>query len=500
MRMNGREVRNPRMTKLALCFFIFAVISVGAAGAMRAQAGEDTAALETYYRNLPVRKILVDRERPGGTIPVYFRIAGSDNGRTAVLLHGINDTGFAYAGLARAMERDFRLIIVDLPAYGDSFIEKTLDFSYAAMTARLLALLRAVDALDGSLIIGHSTGGALAWHLALEKECRPAGIVLIDAVTVEFDLPGRTKFAFSLAKHSRLAGPLLTLVGPGTTACLIASESASPGFRTPELNRRLQAAMFTTPERLRVNAGWAVQLLDRPVLRAWAPRLKDIAVPTLLIWGREDRVLDVGLMAEAVGAIPNAHGVIIDGAGHSPHLEKPADVAGRVRTFAEGIALTDKKACLSPDVLTVVPAEIRPTRELDGAMLHLTASVSRIAGDAIIDAAALHLKRGYYSTEYPSQSGSAGLFLEGLRREGRTAVYAGWQIEFVWFRWGGFRLSQGWNLARESGPSSLWKLGYIPSYVPWLSAGIRWLGRGSKPGFYLTLELAPLLSRSVLFW
>ncbi len=70
-----------------------------------------------------------------------------------VLFHGINDTGFSYAGLALRLDNDFRMIIVDMPAYGNTFTAKPLDFSYASQTSRLRALLEAAGARKTASLI-----------------------------------------------------------------------------------------------------------------------------------------------------------------------------------------------------------------------------------------------------------------------------------------------------------------------------------------------------------
>jgi pimeloyl-ACP methyl ester carboxylesterase len=469
--------------------------------AARSQEAADAAADEAYFRALPVYKILVDRSGPRDGFEMAFRVAGREGRPVMVLLHGISDTGFSYAGLARRLDNDFRMIIVDPPAYGDTFTAKPLDFSYGSQTSRLRALLEAVGALNGAVFVGHSTGGGLAWHLSLEPGVHRAGLVLIDAITVEYDLPARTRLAYILAKHHSFSGPLFNLIGPGTIAGIIARESAAPGFRLSETSRLIQSALFTTPARLRVNALWASQLLDFKTVKAWAPRLREISVPTLLLWGEDDAVLKLRFMEKAQKQIPGAQSAVIRRAGHSPHVEKPADAADRIRTFAAGLAAPAGALTPGSQVRVAAPGEIakRP-QELRGSMVHLTFSVSRYGESGIADAAGIHLKRGYYSTDYPSQSGSAGLFLEGLHWDGGQPLFAGYQVELVWYKAGGFRFAQGWSVAGARKTASLITLGYVPSYVPWVCLGVRWIGPRAKAGFFVTLELAPLLDKAFLFW
>ena len=68
-----------------------------------------------------------------------------------------------------------------------------------------------------------------------------------------------------------------------------------------------------------------------PKLRA---RLHRITVPTLLLWGAEDRFVDAGYYGSAYrDAIPGARLETVAAAGHFPHLEQPAAVAERIGAF-----------------------------------------------------------------------------------------------------------------------------------------------------------------------
>ncbi len=168
-----------------------------------------------------------------------------------------------WAETARDLAADFRVVLVDLPGYGDSFTEAPISYDYERMTARLLAVLRAAGALHGAVLVGHSTGGALAWHLERSGECRPAGLVLIDAVTVAFKLPFKPAVGFGLVEAYGAAGPLFNLIGNRTIQGLIARGSAGRWSRPVPKSGDETEPIFTTPARLRVNGLWARQMLDQ---------------------------------------------------------------------------------------------------------------------------------------------------------------------------------------------------------------------------------------------
>ena len=61
--------------------------------------------------------------------------------------------------------------------------------------------------------------------------------------------------------------------------------------------------------------------------------LRGETVPTLIIWGSQDRVLHVSGAALLEAAMPNARVVVMKGVGHIPMIEKPKETAARILTF-----------------------------------------------------------------------------------------------------------------------------------------------------------------------
>jgi pimeloyl-ACP methyl ester carboxylesterase len=77
---------------------------------------------------------------------------------------------------------------------------------------------------------------------------------------------------------------------------------------------------------------WSIYFGSRPKLRQ---RLRRLAVPTLLLWGGDDRFVTADYYGTAFrDAIPGARLEIVHGAGHFPHLEEPEALAERIRAFA----------------------------------------------------------------------------------------------------------------------------------------------------------------------
>jgi pimeloyl-ACP methyl ester carboxylesterase len=65
-------------------------------------------------------------------------------------------------------------------------------------------------------------------------------------------------------------------------------------------------------------------------------RIHRVTAPTLLVWGKEDRLVPPVYADEFVRRLPAARLQTVEGAGHAPHLEQPAVVARAVRDFLGG--------------------------------------------------------------------------------------------------------------------------------------------------------------------
>jgi pimeloyl-ACP methyl ester carboxylesterase len=82
---------------------------------------------------------------------------------------------------------------------------------------------------------------------------------------------------------------------------------------------------------------------SRELVKGWTviDRLGEITVPTLVIAGRDDFVFPPECQHELAAAIPGARLVIIDNAGHNPHLEQTAQVMATVSEFLSAAGLTE---------------------------------------------------------------------------------------------------------------------------------------------------------------
>jgi pimeloyl-ACP methyl ester carboxylesterase len=245
-----------------------------------------------------------------GAVPVTHGDRGT--GPAFLLLHGgagpQSVTGFADQ-LAEAGPA--RVITPVHPGFAGTPRPAGLD-SVAGL-ARLYAALLYELGLAGVTVIGNSVGGWIAADMAVTGSARITGLVLVDACGIE--VPGHPVADFFSLTLDQVAE--LSYHDPGPFRIDPAAMSAEQ-----------RAAMAGNREALAVYGGTA---MADPGLRA---RLGQVSVPTLVVWGDSDRIVDPDYGRAFAAAIPGARFRLLEATGHVPQIETPAQLLGAIRDFA----------------------------------------------------------------------------------------------------------------------------------------------------------------------
>lgn len=226
-------------------------------------------------------------------------------GRRLVFVHGFTQTRRSWDAIAERLAGRFEVVTVDAPGHGDS----------AAVAADLVEGAALLGAAGGhATYVGYSMGGRLALHLALARPDLVQALVLIGA-TAGIEDDGER------AARCRADDELADAIERDGVDTFLDRWLAQPLFAT------LPAAADRRADRARnTEAGLAASLRLAGTGRQtplW-PRLGELGMPVLLVAGELD-VKYSHLAERTAASIPRASVVIIPGAGHSVHLERPDD-------------------------------------------------------------------------------------------------------------------------------------------------------------------------------
>lgn len=264
-------------------------------------------------------------------VVIHVERTGPPAAATLVGLHGFASGTFTFAGLAAELDDDLGLVAWDRPPFGrsDRPTPRTGPDDPYALGADLRRTAELLDQLTGGaarrVVVGHSAGALLAIQLALTGTASLDGLVLI-APAIDAEPPAMVRAAARLPGSGLVAASLLRVGIRGASSFL----RRSTRHGTPLTD----ATAAETGRCLRA-PGTAEALWH--LTTTWEPprvagRLGEVDVPAVLIGGTDDRIVSLDAhrtAAEGLGA--ELH--LLEGAGHAPHEQQPAVVAGIIRDF-----------------------------------------------------------------------------------------------------------------------------------------------------------------------
>ena len=259
---------------------------------------------------------------PGGDLQV--RESGPPDAPNIVLLHGFACSLGWWDKMSPALARDHHVIAFDLLGHGGS--EKPRDgYGMEEQARRVSAALDKLG-VRRAVIVGHSMGGAVATALTEMRRPLVESLVILD--------PGPDRNDGSLPFTARLGfvpvlGQAFRRVVPDSAIRDGLGSAFAPGFDVPDaFVDDFRAMTYSSYDGSHDGAD---SYREKSGLD---DRLADERVPLLVIFGAEDDIADPK-SAQDYRKVPNARIVMLDGAGHSPHVEKPAATARLIRNFAE---------------------------------------------------------------------------------------------------------------------------------------------------------------------
>ena len=242
---------------------------------------------------------------------------------TVVFLHGLMTSSASWGKILSTAADGRPAVAVDLPGFGDSDRPWPYDYTVGGQSAHLLRFLD-VRGIDRAILIGNSLGGAVALLTAAAQPDRIRALVLVDAASPVSSMPISIR-----ALRTPVVGEIEMelYVRPLLELSLRYRLFADPKNVTEEIVER-EWRPVTIPGTRR-----AALAAIRSSARGYEHALERIHIPTLIVWGLEDRLLPVADGHRLAAAIPGARLVVLPGAGHIPQEETPVEFSRVVAEF-----------------------------------------------------------------------------------------------------------------------------------------------------------------------
>jgi pyruvate dehydrogenase E2 component (dihydrolipoamide acetyltransferase) len=241
--------------------------------------------------------------------------AGAGAGGDVVLLiHGYGGDKNSWLFLQEPLAARFRVYALDLPGHGTSAKDVGTDPA-GVLADAVTGVLDAVGASRAHLV-GHSMGGAVALAVAARDPRRAASVTLIAPTGFGRQINAGYLRGFADAQTRRELKPLV--------AQLFADERLMTRQLVDDLlaYKRLDGVDEALRALLDTLLDGDTQRMDS----AAALSAVSDGVPVTVVWGRADQIIP----AAQADSVPGAVRHLVDGAGHMPHMERPAAVQAAI--------------------------------------------------------------------------------------------------------------------------------------------------------------------------
>jgi pimeloyl-ACP methyl ester carboxylesterase len=240
-----------------------------------------------------------------------IRLLRGGSGAPLLYLHGEHDAG-DWPEMLQHLAETHDVIAPDHPGFGGSDLPDWLD-NTEDLVCFYLDLLDELDLRDVHLV-GSSIGGWIAASLAARNATRVRSLTLLAAAGLYVDdTPPGDIFIWAPDEL------LQNLYHDQEIAAAAIAKSHDGADIDLALKNRFTAARLA----------WQPRLHD-PDLHKWLHRIK---LPTLILWGAEDRVLPPAYAAAYNQAIAFSRQIVLPACGHLPHRERPAETAAAITKF-----------------------------------------------------------------------------------------------------------------------------------------------------------------------
>jgi pimeloyl-ACP methyl ester carboxylesterase len=237
---------------------------------------------------------------------------------TVVLLHGFDSSNLEFRRLgSRLAERGIDTYAVDILGWGYTQLDGVTDFSAAAKVEALQSFLQSISTIGDFCIAGASLGGAAAIETAVSNPaCK--GLILIDA----------QGFVDGIGPMAMLPQPIAKLGVQVLKSIPLRSSANQMSYFDKKTYATDEAVTVGRLHCLR--EGWSDSMVNFMQSGGFSPTklVPLVKVPTLVLWGREDGILEGKEYANKfTELIPDSKLQWIEACGHVPHLEQPECVA-----------------------------------------------------------------------------------------------------------------------------------------------------------------------------
>lgn len=269
---------------------------------------------------------LEEKQVQVGEVNIHYYEGGPQDAQTVLLIHGFAADKDNWLLFSRALKPNYHVIALDLPGFGQSSRNPDADYGLNAQTEYLEAFVKQLGLHDLN-IVGNSMGGHIAALFAARYPQQVRSLALFANGGITSPKPSELQQILARGEPN----PLLVSNAQDFDRMMnfvfvkqpVLPEAIKQHFAEQAIaNRALNQKIFQ-------------QLMANFI--ALEPELGKIQAPTLLLWGDQDRLLDVSSIEVMQPLLKHPSVVIMQACGHAPMIERPEVSAAHYLTFLDSI-------------------------------------------------------------------------------------------------------------------------------------------------------------------
>ena len=250
-----------------------------------------------------------------------FSYLDGGSGEIILMIHGFGANKDSWNRFARYLTDSFRVIAIDLPGHGESTSSDEWKYDIESQVKRLSTFIDRIG-IDLFHIIGSSMGGVIAIYYAHQNPERTITLGLMNSGGVS--APTKSEYMHLLEKGDN---PLFV-----NSRDEFDNMMAFVMVKPPYIPWFVKEAVYKEyMNRQSINEKIFKDISTQKAIETTL--LSKIDIPVFIIWGKQDRVIDVSSVAEFEKSFPRSYSVIIEDAGHAPMVEKPKTSAAYYTNF-----------------------------------------------------------------------------------------------------------------------------------------------------------------------
>ncbi|MCH7307482.1 alpha/beta hydrolase [Acinetobacter sp. NIPH 1852] len=277
-----------------------------------------------------------------GDITWSYSEGGQAGKPIVVLIHGLAGSRDNWNRVAQALTANYHVIIPDLPASGETQVPKEFDYSVPNVTEKLRRFIEAANLTGPAHIAGHSLGGSVAMLYAGQYSFETKSLFLINAAGVY-----RTATTPYLKDPNQIRNMVVSKKGDFNF--LMQQAMYAPPFIPKEIAQAQERMMIGQVEQTKKMMEQVIALNKLYTPDSFALLTRAIDAPTLILWGKQDKIINVEVASELKSLLKNAQTpVILDKVGHMPILEADQLVVQQYLPFLSKIQAAKPATAPSP--------------------------------------------------------------------------------------------------------------------------------------------------------